>query len=174
MKVESRCITGLCFAVLFMAIQSWLNERSTNENRGRMFSIYAMINFTVIAVGQMMLTLADPRGFALFAGASILISLAALPVALTRAEAPAPLEAVGIRMRRLYRCSARAGCSSSRQPSTGCSRSSRRPACGCAHPCRSPTRNRSPRASRLPTPSRRSIPTTLNTRERSLAMVAKP
>ena len=100
-----RGITGLCFAVLFMVIQSWLNERSTNENRGRMFSLYTMINFTVIAVGQMMLTRADPRGFALFAGVSILISLAALPVALTRAEAPAPLEAVGIRMRRLYRCS---------------------------------------------------------------------
>ena len=39
-----RGITGLCFAVLFMVIESWLNERSTNENRGRMFSIYTFIN----------------------------------------------------------------------------------------------------------------------------------
>ena len=100
-----RGITGLCFAVLFMVIESWLNERSTNENRGRMFSIYTIISFTVIAVGQMMLTLADPREFALFASASILISLAALPVALTRAEAPAPLVAVRFRLLHLYRCS---------------------------------------------------------------------
>ena len=99
-----RGVTGLSFAVLFMVIESWLNERSTNENRGRMFSIYTFIHFTVVAVGQMMLTLADPRAFTLFAGASILISLAALPVALTRAEAPAPLEAVRLRLPYLYRC----------------------------------------------------------------------
>ena len=100
-----RGITGLSFAVLFLVIESWLNERSTNENRGRMFSIYTFINFSVVAVGQMMLTLADPRAFTLFAGASILISLAALPVALTRAEAPAPPEAIRFRLRHLYRCS---------------------------------------------------------------------
>ena len=99
-----RGITGLSFAVLFLVIESWLNERSTNENRGRMFSIYTIINFSVVAVGQMMLTLADPRAFTLFAGASILISLAALPVALTRAEAPAPLQSVRIRLLYLYRC----------------------------------------------------------------------
>lgn len=97
-----RGITGISFAVLFLVIESWLNERSTNENRGRMFSIYTSVNFTVVAIGQMLLTLADPREFALFAGASILISLAALPVALTRAEAPAPVKAVGIRMPYLY------------------------------------------------------------------------
>ena len=100
-----RGVTGLSFAVLFLVIESWLNERSTNENRGRMFSIYTIINFTVVAVGQMMLTLADPRAFTLFAAASILISLAALPVALTRAEAPAPLEAIRFRLPYLYRCS---------------------------------------------------------------------
>ena len=100
-----RGITGLCFAVLFMVIESWLNEKSTNENRGRMFSLYTIIHFTVVAVGQMMLTLADPREFALFASASILISLAALPVALTRAESPACLDVVRIRLRHLYRCS---------------------------------------------------------------------
>ena len=99
-----RGITGLSFAVLFLVIESWLNERSTNENRGRLFSIYTIINFSVVAVGQMMLTLADPRAFTLFAGASILISLAALPVALTRAEAPAPLQSVRIRLLYLYRC----------------------------------------------------------------------
>ena len=99
-----RGITGLSFAGLFMVIESWLNERSTNENRGRMFSIYTFINFTVVAVGQMMLTLADPRAFTLFASAAILISLAALPVALTRAEAPAPLQSVRLRLPYLYRC----------------------------------------------------------------------
>ena len=35
-----RGITGFCFATLFMVIESWLNEKSTNETRGTVFSIY--------------------------------------------------------------------------------------------------------------------------------------
>ena len=99
-----RAVTGLCLAVLFMVIESWLNERSTNENRGRVFSIYTIITLTMVSAGQMILVLDDPRGFALFAGASILVSLSALPVALTRAEAPAPLTAVRMEIGHLFRC----------------------------------------------------------------------
>ena len=98
-----RAITGLCLAVLFMVIESWLNARSTNENRGRVFSIYTIITLTMVSAGQMILVLDDPRGFALFAGASILVSLSALPVALTRAEAPAPLASVRLEIGHLFR-----------------------------------------------------------------------
>ena len=98
-----RAITGLCLAVLFMVIESWLNTRSTNENRGRVFSIYTIITLTMVSAGQMILVLDDPRGFALFAGASILVSLSALPVALTRAEAPAPLASVRLEIGHLFR-----------------------------------------------------------------------
>lgn len=100
-----RSLSGFSLAVLFVVIESWLNEKSTNENRGRIFSIYRIVNFTVIIVGQMLLTLGDPRTFALFAGASILISLAALPVAFSRAEAPCrPAEVrLGV-LRRCRRC----------------------------------------------------------------------
>ena len=34
-----RGFTGLCFAVLFMVIESWLNEQSSNEVRGSVLSI---------------------------------------------------------------------------------------------------------------------------------------
>ena len=100
-----RASTGFCFAVLYMVIESWLNEKSTNENRGLVFSIYTIINLTVVTIGQMMLTLASPTAFSLFAVASILVSLAAVPVALTKAPAPAPIAAVHIRVRHLYRLS---------------------------------------------------------------------
>lgn len=99
-----RGVTGLCLAVLFMVIESWLNARSSNENRGRVFSTYTIITLTMVSVGQMILVLDDPREFALFAGASILVSLSALPVALTRAEAPAPFGAVRMEVAHLYRC----------------------------------------------------------------------
>ncbi len=100
-----RMTTGFCFAVLYMVIESWLNERSTNENRGLIFSIYTIINLTVITIGQLMLMLDDPWSFPLFSLASILVSLAAVPIALTTAQAPAPIEAVRIRFAYLYKLS---------------------------------------------------------------------
>lgn len=100
-----RAVTGFCFAVLYMVIESWLNEKSTNENRGLVFSVYTIINLTVITVGQILLLTADPASFPLFALASILVSIAAVPVALTRIDQPAPLEVVQLRLAHLFRAS---------------------------------------------------------------------
>ena len=100
-----RAATGVCFAVLYMVIESWLNEKSSNENRGMVFSIYTIINLTVVTVGQMMLTLDEPTNFMLFSFASILVSLAAVPVALSKSPEPAPIESVKIDFRNLYRTS---------------------------------------------------------------------
>ena len=75
-----RALTGFCFAVLYMVIESWLNEKSTNETRGLIFSLYTIINLTVITIGQLMLGLDQPENFQLFILASILVSLAAVPI----------------------------------------------------------------------------------------------
>lgn len=100
-----RAMTGFCFAALYMIIESWLNEKSTNETRGFVFSLYTIINLTVMTVGQLMLGLDRPENFSLFMLASILVSLATVPIALTRAEAPAPIRSVKIRVPHLYRLS---------------------------------------------------------------------
>ncbi len=100
-----RAMTGFCFAVLYMIIESWLNEKSTNQTRGFIFSLYTIINLTVITIGQLMLGLDHPENFPLFLLASILVSLAAVPVALTKAEAPAPVQSVHIRLKHLYKLS---------------------------------------------------------------------
>ncbi len=100
-----RAATGYCFAVLFIVIESWLNERSDNRVRGTVFSVYTIINLTVITVGQMMLALADPASFALFALASVLVSLAALPIAFTASATPSPIAFVRPRIKKLYRIS---------------------------------------------------------------------
>src|SRR3546814_18554622 len=86
-----RAMTGFCFAALYMIIESWLNEKSTNETRGFVFSLYTIINLTVMTVGQLMLGLDRPENFSLFMLASILVSLATVPIALTRPQAPAPI-----------------------------------------------------------------------------------
>jgi MFS family permease len=100
-----RGLTGFCFATLYMIIESWINEKASNETRGFVFSVYTIINLTVITLGQMMLTLTDPGTFVLFAIASVMISIAAVPVALTTSEAPAPLVSVRLRVGYLFHIS---------------------------------------------------------------------
>lgn len=100
-----RAVTGYCFAILYIVIESWLNASSTNGTRGTVFSIYTAINLTVITAGQMMLGLADPEAFNLFAVAAILVSLAALPIAFTRSASPAQPEYVQPRISKLFRIS---------------------------------------------------------------------
>jgi len=83
-----RFVTGFCLAAIYVVIESWLNEKATNENRGLIFSAYAMITMTVLAVGQLMTLLYEPSGMQLFAIASVLVSVAAIPVALSTSPMP--------------------------------------------------------------------------------------
>ncbi len=100
-----RGFTGFCFAVLYIVIESWLNERATDKTRGSILSVYMIINLMVMTIGQMMVTFYDPADLSSFALASVLVSLAAVPVALTAAAAPAPIQSVSVNVRRLYRIS---------------------------------------------------------------------
>jgi MFS family permease len=101
-----RFVTGYCFAVLYVVIESWLNEQATNETRGTVFSAYTLITLTVLAAGQQMLLLYDPQQMALFAIASAIVSMAAIPVVLSVAPTPVQAEEkVRLDLRRLFRIS---------------------------------------------------------------------
>jgi len=100
-----RMITGFAMAALYIILESWLNERTDNANRGTVMSFYVMINFAMIASGQMLLTVYPLDSFALFTIASVLISFAALPLALSRATQPAPLYEVRLNLRKIYQTS---------------------------------------------------------------------
>ncbi len=97
-----RGVAGFCFAGLYMIIESWLNEKVDRESRGRIFAIYMMVNLGSIAFGQLFLLFADPRSFTLFCAVSILISLAAVPLSLTRVAPPAQQRMVRLTVRRLW------------------------------------------------------------------------
>ena len=86
-----RALTGACFAVLYMVIESWLNGQVTNERRGTIMAIYMIVNLGGIAAAQQLLLLSDPGGFELFVVSSVLVSLAVVPVALTTSVAPSPI-----------------------------------------------------------------------------------
>ena len=100
-----RFLSGFCFAVLFVVIESWLNERSSNENRGVVFSTYVMITLTMMAAGQMMTLMYDPVGLELFVVSSVLVSLAAVPVALSRSQTPEQPQETDVNLRRLFKIS---------------------------------------------------------------------
>jgi len=100
-----RAITGFCFAGLFMVIESWLNERASNHNRGQIFATYMVINMSAVTAGTMLLPAVTSAGIAAFALICILITLSLVPVSLTKSDAPAPMGEVRIRLFRLFRIS---------------------------------------------------------------------
>lgn len=103
--IALRMITGIAFAGLYMVIESWLNEKASNTNRGQLLATYMVIQLVAITAGQMLLPLGEPEGFALFVVTAIAITLALVPVSLTTSSAPQPLSAVRLRLARLYRMS---------------------------------------------------------------------
>ncbi|MDQ0509532.1 MFS transporter [Ancylobacter amanitiformis] len=107
-----RAITGFCFAGLYLVIESWLNDRATNQTRGFVMSAYVMVDYAALTAGQMMITLYPVRSFELFALAAILFSLATLPVVISSSGQPAPIETARIRLPRLFRAApvAMVGC----------------------------------------------------------------
>jgi MFS family permease len=100
-----RLLNGFSLAVLYVVIESWLNEHATNENRGVVFSTYAMITLSVLAAGQLMTLLYDPTGLQLFVIASVLISVAAIPVALSSSPSPELPKTAAVDLRGLFRIS---------------------------------------------------------------------
>ncbi len=85
-----RALSGLCIAIQFMALESWLNERASNENRGTVLSTYIVVNLSAIILGQWLLLLAQPVSFELFTIGAICYCLCLIPVGLTRLPQPNP------------------------------------------------------------------------------------
>ncbi|GGA95702.1 MFS transporter [Brucella endophytica] len=107
-----RVFTGFAMAGAFMVIESWLNERATNETRGRIFGLYMMVNYGAVMSGQMMVAGGNIRGDGLFMMAGILFCLALIPTAISTAISPKPLSEVQLDLKALYRNSpvASVGC----------------------------------------------------------------
>lgn len=100
-----RFLSGFCFAVLYVVIESWLNEQASTENRGVIFGTYVMITLTLMAVGQMLVLLYEPGQLHLFALASVLVSIAAVPIALSTSPSPSLPELAHPDLAKLFRTS---------------------------------------------------------------------
>lgn len=97
-----RFIDGLCIAGVFICLESWLNERAERKTRGLVLAGYMIALYSGQALGQFLLGIGAPGSALPFVVASILISLSAIPVALTRIAAPAPGDETPLALTRLY------------------------------------------------------------------------
>ena len=82
-------IIGFCFCGLYITAESWLNDASSNENRGKSLSLYMIVQMAGIVFAQWIVTTGDISGYVLFIIPSILVSLAFAPVLLSFKPMPA-------------------------------------------------------------------------------------
>ncbi len=97
-----RGATGFGIAILFMTVESWLNDRADNHSRGRILSLYMMVNWLGLLTGQWLLLLAEPQSFQLFSAVSVLYCLCVVPMGLTRLPAPQLRPAPQINLDRIF------------------------------------------------------------------------
>jgi len=100
-----RGFAGLCLAVLYMVVESWLNEQADNKIRGKVLSIYIVIANVVTIGGQQMVNVFDVRATAQFVVIAMLICLSLVPMSLAPTKAPKPIASAKLRLGALFRLS---------------------------------------------------------------------
>lgn len=100
-----RFFTGFAYAGLYIVVESWLSNQSTTKTRGKIFGVYQFISYGGMVIGQFFLNFADPAGINLFIIASILVSIALLPIALSSRPAPEFDEPETLSLKSLYKIS---------------------------------------------------------------------
>ncbi len=103
--MSMRIVTGICFAGFFVVTESWLNDRASNETRGKILSIYMAIVTLGMGGGQFLLNLARPEAIDLFILISVIISLGLIPILLTAKPAPVFETSSSMSLIELYKAS---------------------------------------------------------------------
>ena len=84
----ARFLTGISIVSIFIVVESWLNDRANNRTRGKLLSIYMFITFFSMAFGSLLLNISNPKNFEPFILISLLLSMALVPILLTKRKAP--------------------------------------------------------------------------------------
>ena len=97
-----RLVSGVCFAGLYVVAESWLNDRATRANRGRLFAIYMLILYVGLGAAQFLLIISDPRTPTAFMLVAVLISLAMVPIVVSAQQVPDHAVPRKVHLRELY------------------------------------------------------------------------
>jgi MFS family permease len=101
--VVMRLTSGVCFAGIYVVAESWLNDRASPANRGRLLAVYMLVLYIGLGLAQFLIILATPNTTTPFLLVSVLISLSLVPIVVSAQQAPQPLVPRKVRYRDLYR-----------------------------------------------------------------------
>lgn len=100
-----RVVIGFCFAGVYVTAESWLNNSSSNENRGQALSLYVIVQMTGVVTAQGLLAMGDPSGYILFVISSVLVSISFAPILLSISPTPTFDTTKSMSLRELYQLS---------------------------------------------------------------------
>jgi len=103
--ILGRFITGFSIISIFVVVESWLNDRATNRTRGKVLSIYMIITFIGIGLGVLLLNFSNPKQYEPFILVSLLLSIALVPILLTKRKPPKFKKISSIKIKELYKIS---------------------------------------------------------------------
>ena len=83
-----RFLTGVSMVCIYTVAESWLNDRSSNKNRGSVLSIYMVILYGTMGFGMFLLNFSSPENFQPFILISVITSAALIPILLTKKKPP--------------------------------------------------------------------------------------
>ncbi len=99
----TRLMSGICFAGIYVVAESWLNDRASKENRGRLLAVYMLVLYVGLGAAQFLLLLSNPRSAVPFMLVSVLISLALVPIVISAQQVPERAVPSKVRLLELYR-----------------------------------------------------------------------
>ena len=100
-----RIITGISMVSIYTIAESWLNDRSSNKNRGSVLSIYMIVLYGSMALGMFFLNFSKPENFQPFILVSLFMSLSLIPILLTKRKAPTFKKITSMSLKELYKTS---------------------------------------------------------------------
>jgi MFS family permease len=98
-----RLISGMCFAGIYVVAESWINDRASRANRGRLFAVYMLVLYGGLGAAQFLLIVSNPLTPIPFMLVSVLISLAMVPIVLSAQALPERALPRKVRLPELYR-----------------------------------------------------------------------
>jgi len=100
-----RVVTGISMVCIYTVAESWLNDRSSNKNRGSVLSIYMVILYGAMGIGMFLLNFSSPKNFQPFILISVITSLALIPILLTKKKPPTFKKIKAMNLREVYNAS---------------------------------------------------------------------
>ena len=83
-----KIMAGYAVAGAFVVIESWLNDKASEDNRGRIFAVYMVVSWGASGLSPLSLNFADARTDLLFEISTILLAASMIPLALTKVGNP--------------------------------------------------------------------------------------